>query len=90
MTPITALLRDIKFSHTIFAMPFAILGGFMAATDSSGVVSGSFGGSFEGMFGGMFGGQLVGIVLCMVFGRTVAMLANRILDVKIDGKNPRT
>ena len=90
MTPITALLRDIKFSHTIFAMPFAILGGFMATTESSGVVSGSFGGSFGGMFGGMFGGQLVGIVLCMVFGRTVAMLANRILDVKIDGKNPRT
>ena len=32
MTPITALLRDIKFSHTIFAMPFAILGAVMAGT----------------------------------------------------------
>ena len=78
MTPITALLRDIKISHTIFAMPFAILGGFMAATEPSGVVWGTF------------GGQLVGIVLCMVFARTVAMLANRIFDVRIDADNPRT
>ena len=78
MTPITALLRDIKISHTIFAMPFAILGGFMAATEPSGVVWGKS------------GGQLVGIVLCMVFARTVAMLANRIFDVRIDADNPRT
>jgi 4-hydroxybenzoate polyprenyltransferase len=78
MAPISALLRDIKISHTIFAMPFAILGGFMAATDQGGVIWGTF------------WGQLVGIVVCMVFARTVAMLANRILDVRIDADNPRT
>ena len=78
MTPIAALLRDIKFSHTIFAMPFAVLGGFMAATATGSIVWGTF------------GGQLGLIVLCMVFARTVAMLANRILDAKIDLDNPRT
>ena len=78
MTPITALLRDIKISHTIFAMPFAILGGFMAATETNSIDWGSF------------GGQIALVVLCMVFARTVAMLANRILDVRIDANNPRT
>ena len=78
MTPITALIRDIKFSHTIFAMPFAVLGGFMAATATGGIVWGSF------------GRQIGLIVVCMIFARTVAMLANRILDTKIDLDNPRT
>ncbi len=78
MTPITALLRDIKFSHTIFAMPFAVLGGFMAATATDGIVWGSF------------GRQIGLIVVCMIFARTVAMLSNRILDTKIDLDNPRT
>jgi 4-hydroxybenzoate polyprenyltransferase len=78
MASITALLRDIKISHTIFAMPFAILGGFMAATS---------GGSPEWS---EFGLQIVLIVICMVFARTVAMLANRILDADIDSVNPRT
>jgi 4-hydroxybenzoate polyprenyltransferase len=78
MTPITALLRDIKFSHTIFAMPFAILGGFMAATETAGIVWGTV------------GGQIGLIVVCMIFARTVAMLANRILDSNIDLDNPRT
>ena len=78
MTPITALLRDIKISHTIFAMPFAILGGFMAATATGDIVWGSF------------GGQIGLVVLCMVFARTLAMLANRIVDMGSDARNPRT
>jgi len=78
MKAIVRLLLDIKFSHTVFAMPFAILGAFMAAT-------------FEGpVEWSLLGGQLTVIVLCMVFARTVAMLANRILDRKIDADNPRT
>ena len=78
MKAIIRLLLDIKFSHTVFAMPFAILGAFMAAT-------------FEGPVDwSLLGGQLTVIVLCMVFARTVAMLANRILDRKIDADNPRT
>lgn len=76
--PLTALLLDIKLSHTIFAMPFAVLGGFMAASTTGEVVWADF------------TGQLILIVVCMVFARTVAMIANRILDHAIDGVNPRT
>ena len=76
--PLSALLIDIKISHTVFAMPFAVLGGFMAASTFGSVVWADF------------AGQLTLIVLCMVFARTVAMLSNRILDRAIDGMNPRT
>ena len=72
------LLTDIKISHTIFAMPFALLGAFMAGTHDGTI------------FWSTFGLQLVLIVLCMFFARNVAMLANRILDRKIDAENPRT
>ena len=78
MKQIASLLADIKISHTIFAMPFAILGGFMAVVCSGDIVWSSF------------GGQLALIVCCMFFARNVAMLANRIIDRDIDAKNPRT
>jgi len=77
-TVLAKLLLDIKISHTIFAMPFALLGGFMAATNGGQI-------SWE-----TFLGQLLLIVICMFFARTVAMLANRIVDRDIDAKNPRT
>ena len=72
------LLTDIKISHTVFAMPFALLGAFMAATHD-GTINWT-----------TFGFQLALIVLCMFFARNVAMLANRILDRKFDATNPRT
>ena len=72
------LLTDIKVSHTVFAMPFALLGGCMAATHDGSVVWTTF------------GLQLLLIALCMFFARSVAMLANRILDKDIDATNPRT
>jgi 4-hydroxybenzoate polyprenyltransferase len=75
---LTKLLSDIKISHTIFAMPFAILGAFMATTNDSAVPWDTF------------GWQLAVIVGCMFFARNVAMLANRIFDREIDAKNPRT
>ena len=78
MKQIASLLADIKISHTIFAMPFAILGGFMAATLS---------GDIDWV---TFGWQLILIVSCMFFARNVAMLANRIVDKDIDAINPRT
>lgn len=68
-------LSLIKFSHTIFAMPFAMVGFFIA---------------FK-MKNGPFDWQLLGLVVaCMVFARSAAMAFNRWLDRDIDAKNPRT
>ncbi|CAL1520025.1 UbiA-like polyprenyltransferase [Chitinophaga sp. MM2321] len=72
---INKYLSLVKFSHTIFAMPFALIGFFMATTKG----------------GGSFSWQLFGlVVLCMVFARSAAMAFNRWLDVDIDKLNPRT
>lgn len=68
-------LSLIKFSHTIFAMPFALLGFFLA----------TYGAGYS------FNYKILGlIVLCMVFARSAAMAFNRFLDRDIDSKNPRT
>ncbi len=68
-------LSLIKFSHTIFALPFALVGYFLGIhTDS-----------FE------FGWKSLGLVLaCMVLARSAAMAFNRYLDRDIDLLNPRT
>lgn len=64
----------IRFSHTIFALPFALLTAWLAW--SSGV-------PFRGL-------DLLGIVMCMVFARTAAMAFNRYADRLVDAANPRT
>lgn len=68
--------RDIKLSHSIFALPFAVLGAFMARPAS--------------MAGRQFGSLLSVVVLCMVLARTWAMLVNRLVDRGLDAENPRT
>jgi len=65
----------ITFSHTVFALPFALLGFFLATLEE----------------GAGFSGRLFLLVLlCMVFARSAAMAFNRYLDRDIDEKNPRT
>ncbi|MFD0765623.1 UbiA-like polyprenyltransferase [Mucilaginibacter lutimaris] len=65
----------VTFTHTIFAMPFAFIGFFLAVTTTDH--------KFEWQ-------KLVMMLLCMVFGRNSAMAFNRYLDRNIDAKNPRT
>lgn len=65
----------VKISHTVFAMPFALIGFIMAAQD------GYLGHPFK---------ILLLIVLCMVFARNAAMAFNRLVDHSFDAKNPRT
>ncbi len=67
----------IKFSHSIFALPFALIATFLA------------GRQIEGL-GRPRGGQLILVVICMVSARSVAMTFNRIVDMEIDARNPRT
>jgi 4-hydroxybenzoate polyprenyltransferase len=74
---IRLVAADIKIAHSVFALPFAVLGAFLArTTDYPGTRA--------------FAGQLALIVLCMVCARTWAMLFNRLADRRIDAANPRT
>ncbi|OCX54148.1 4-hydroxybenzoate octaprenyltransferase [Mucilaginibacter sp. PPCGB 2223] len=68
-------LSLVTFAHTIFAMPFAFIGFFLAVTTTTY--------RFDWV-------KLVLMVLCMVFARNSAMAFNRYLDRDIDAKNPRT
>src|SRR6187399_1536856 len=65
----------IKFAHTIFALPFALLSFFL-------------GFKFEPS---VFNWKLLGlIILCMIFARSAAMAFNRYVDRSIDARNART
>ena len=73
-------LSLIRFSHTIFALPFAALATVMAFATP--LPSGDTP-AFRWQ-------DLVGILLCMVFARSAAMAFNRLVDHEIDALNPRT
>ncbi|HNP54007.1 MAG TPA: UbiA-like polyprenyltransferase, partial [Ferruginibacter sp.] len=76
-------LSLIKFSHTIFAMPFAMIGFFLAVMHESGAAA------TEPWYQ-RYGWKLLLVVLCMVFARSAAMAFNRYLDRQFDARNPRT
>ena len=65
----------IKFSHTIFALPFALIGFFLAVWIKSYDFQWSL---------------FLLVLLCMVFARSAAMAFNRYADRFIDSQNPRT
>ncbi len=65
----------VRFSHTIFALPFALAAMLVAARDTR----------------GWPGWRVFGLILlAMVGARTCAMAFNRIVDRKFDAQNPRT
>ena len=66
--------RDIKLSHTLFALPFALLSTALAWKNSGGPIL----------------GKLLLILGCMIAARTAAMASNRLLDAALDAVNPRT
>lgn len=74
------LLEMIRFSHTVFALPFALLSAVMCWTVPHS----------QGPPPPFFTLHLLGIVLCMVFARSAAMAFNRIADRRMDAENPRT
>jgi 4-hydroxybenzoate polyprenyltransferase len=68
-------LSLIKFSHTVFALPFALIGFFLAIHNNQAT----------------FNLQLfICVLLCMVFARSAAMAFNRYIDRGFDAKNART
>jgi 4-hydroxybenzoate polyprenyltransferase len=69
------ILEMIKFEHTIFALPFALISTLLAAEKSS---------------GGLQPTTVLWIVLAMVGARSSAMAFNRLADAEFDRLNPRT
>jgi 4-hydroxybenzoate polyprenyltransferase len=72
---ISKYLSLIKFSHTIFALPFAIIG-FVLAVHTG-----------QAQFSWF---KFILVLSCMVFARSAAMAFNRYIDRRFDAKNPRT
>jgi 4-hydroxybenzoate polyprenyltransferase len=62
----------VKIEHTVFALPFAYVGAFLAV---------------DGVPGGR---DLLWVTVAMVGARSLAMGLNRLIDARIDAKNPRT
>jgi 4-hydroxybenzoate polyprenyltransferase len=65
----------VLFAHSIFALPFAFIGFFLAITTT------------QHEFNWL---KLIYMIACMVFARNAAMAFNRYLDRDIDALNPRT
>jgi 4-hydroxybenzoate polyprenyltransferase len=64
--------RLVKIEHTVFALPFAYVGAFLAVDGTPSAH------------------DLLWITLAMVGARSLAMALNRLIDVRIDARNPRT
>src|SRR5262245_47501010 len=78
LTRLRHILEMIRFSHTLFALPFALLAACLAWRQNT--VDGR----------PLRWQEMAGILLCMVCARSMAMAFNRLVDRRIDADNPRT
>ena len=72
---VRTVLEMIKFEHSVFALPFALVGALLAARAAGSLLTWR---------------QIFWIVIAMVGARSAAMTMNRIADVDYDRRNPRT
>jgi len=75
LSSVSQYISLVRFSHTVFAMPFALIGFSLAVSTD------------EHQFSLRL---LLLIILCMIFARNAAMGFNRLADKKYDALNPRT
>jgi 4-hydroxybenzoate polyprenyltransferase len=73
---IRTVLEMIKFEHSVFALPFALVGALLAARVTR--------------HGWPSLRQILWIIVAMVAARSAAMTINRIVDLRYDKENPRT
>src|SRR5271169_5309553 len=73
---IRTVLEMIKFEHSVFALPFALVGALLAARATT--------------HGWPNIRQILWIIVAMVAARSAAMTINRIVDLRYDKENPRT
>jgi len=90
MTTVRNYLSLIKFSHSIFAMPFALIGFFLGLTATTWGFSVVPGWHVIIYPWKEIIGLFLLVILCMIFARSAAMAFNRYLDRNFDAKNPRT
>jgi 4-hydroxybenzoate polyprenyltransferase len=72
---IRVVLEMIKFEHSVFALPFALVGALLAARTAGHLPTWQ---------------QILWIIVAMVGARSAAMTINRIADIEFDARNPRT
>ncbi len=84
MSTVKKYLSLVKFSHTIFAMPFALIGFVLGlSVQNNGALLSPGNGSSWWL-------KFVLVILCMILARSAAMAFNRYLDRHFDALNPRT
>jgi 4-hydroxybenzoate polyprenyltransferase len=84
MSAVKNYLSLVKFSHTLFALPFAMIGFFLAVYRREVLSAADPVSSRELVI------KFVLVLLCMVTARSAAMAFNRYLDRHFDAQNPRT
>ncbi|MEI7490260.1 MAG: 4-hydroxybenzoate octaprenyltransferase [Bacteroidota bacterium] len=65
----------VKIHHTLFSLPFAMIGLFLGFKETGSLISLR---------------DLLLVILCVLFARNAAMAFNRYADMRFDSKNPRT
>lgn len=96
MSTLKNYLSLIKFSHTIFAMPFAMIGFFLGLRhfdDRQWSLNKTIGWGWDITNFVWWNTSLIKfilIILCMILARSAAMAFNRYLDRNFDARNPRT
>ena len=91
MSTVKKYLSLVKFSHTIFAMPFAMIGFFLGTiqTNRSQIIGLNWSTQTWSMWQVLLLKFFL-VLVCMVTARSAAMAFNRYLDRSFDAKNPRT
>ena len=90
MKKIGKYLSLIKFSHTIFALPFALVGFVMGVFFLDDGSTAQAGIDILLQYATQHPLVFMYILACMIFARSAAMAFNRYLDREFDAKNPRT
>src|SRR5205809_7744760 len=106
MTTVKNYLSLVKFSHTIFALPFALIGFFLGTRLYINYLNNPFSKTSDisgwniTIYPGLsktapislqdFVIRFLLVLVCMITARSAAMAFNRYLDRSLDAKNPRT
>jgi len=77
-------LSLVKFSHTLFALPFAMIGFFLAILGTRNITEIHFSNTKDLIL------RFILVLICMVTARSAAMAFNRYLDRQFDARNLRT